>query len=108
MLFQKLALLSAIAGFAAAQDVDNNDIPQQCQDVCNSLVTASRGCDNSTSTSPRCHCPYLLLTQHSDDDGAEIQCVCNTQNAGAFIPACDACVETFRRREDDNDESGTL
>jgi hypothetical protein len=40
----------------------------------------------------------------TDDDRAELECVCRAQNANTLIPACEACVAQFDRRDkDDND-----
>jgi hypothetical protein len=49
MLFQNLAIISAFAAFATAQDVDQSDVPQQCTAVCAEVVSISRRCDNTTS-----------------------------------------------------------
>ncbi|KAF2823845.1 hypothetical protein CC86DRAFT_60753 [Ophiobolus disseminans] len=89
MLFQKLAIVSALAAFAAAQDVDNSDVPQQCRAVCADVVATSQRCDNETN-----------------DDRAEVDCICRSQNAATLIPACDACVQQFDTDNDDpNDVS---
>jgi hypothetical protein len=52
MLFQKLALFSAIAAIASAQDVDNNDVPQECRAICAPLIASTQQCDNQTSRGP--------------------------------------------------------
>jgi len=51
MHFQKLAIVFALSAIGLAQDVDNDDVPMQCRDVCASVVTLTRDCDNSTSKS---------------------------------------------------------
>jgi len=75
MHFQKLAIVFALSAIGLAQDVDNDDVPMQCRDVCASVVTLTRDCDNSTT-----------------DDAAERQCICNGQNANTAIPLCAACI----------------
>ncbi|KAL1799630.1 hypothetical protein ACET3X_003667 [Alternaria dauci] len=75
MHFQKLAIVFALSAIGLAQDVDNDDIPTQCRDVCASVVTLTRDCDN-----------------RNNDDLAERQCVCSAQNANTIIPLCAACV----------------
>ncbi|CAI9628943.1 unnamed protein product [Alternaria burnsii] len=87
MHFQKLAIVFALSAIGLAQDVDNDDVPMQCRDVCASVVTLTRDCDNSTN-----------------DDAAERQCVCNAQNANTAIPLCAACI-TQNGGELDNDVS---
>ncbi|KAG9193706.1 hypothetical protein G6011_03741 [Alternaria panax] len=87
MHFQKLAIVFALSAIGLAQDVDNEDVPMQCRDVCASVVTLTRDCDNSTN-----------------DDAAERRCVCNAQNANTAIPLCAACI-TQNGGELDNDVS---
>jgi hypothetical protein len=87
MHFQKLAIVFALSAISLAQDVDNDDVPMQCRDVCASVVTLTRDCDNSTN-----------------DDVAERQCICNAQNANTAIPLCAACI-TQNGGELDNDVS---
>lgn len=39
------------------------------------------------------------------DDNAEIQCICNANDAGTLLPACDACVQQYDTDlDDDNDD----
>jgi hypothetical protein len=49
MHFQKLALVFALSAIGLAQDVDQDDVPMQCRDVCSSVTRLTRDCDNSTS-----------------------------------------------------------
>ena len=46
MLFQKLAIAAALTALTAAQEIEQNDIPQQCTQVCSQVVTIARDCDN--------------------------------------------------------------
>lgn len=45
MLFQNLALIYALAALVAAQDIDQDDIPQQCTAVCAEVVSIAQRCD---------------------------------------------------------------
>jgi hypothetical protein len=51
MLFQPLALalVSALTSLTLAQDITQDDIPQQCSAVCADVVSISRRCDDTTS-----------------------------------------------------------
>jgi len=49
MHFQKLAIVFALSAIGLAQDVDRDDVPQQCRQVCDSVTRLTRDCDNSTS-----------------------------------------------------------
>ncbi|KAI4650989.1 hypothetical protein J4E93_003347 [Alternaria ventricosa] len=75
MHFQKLAIVFALSAIGLAQDVDRDDVPQQCRQVCDSVTRLTRDCDNSTN-----------------DDMAERQCICNGQNANTAVPLCAACI----------------
>lgn len=90
-----LLLLGLTAAFTAvqAQEFDNNDVPQQCRSVCQSMVDAARTCD-----------------QTNDGDRQEVDCICNTEGASTALPECAACVRLFDSDndddDDDNDENG--
>ncbi|KAH7348071.1 hypothetical protein BKA66DRAFT_432649 [Pyrenochaeta sp. MPI-SDFR-AT-0127] len=86
MLFQKLAIISALAAFVAAQDLSQDDIPQQCTAICAEIVAISRRCDNE-----------------NESDAAELDCVCRAPNANTLLPPCEACVAQFDT--DDNDDT---
>lgn len=51
MLFQQIALLSAIAATTAAVGVSEKDVPLECRAVCASLVSTTQQCDFQTSMS---------------------------------------------------------
>ncbi|CBY00982.1 hypothetical protein IAQ61_011881 [Plenodomus lingam] len=89
MLFQKLAIVSALAALVAAQDIGQDDIPRECTAICAPVVTLARDCDN-----------------RNENDPAELDCVCRAPGANTMIPACDACVAQFQRPDvdDDNDD----
>jgi hypothetical protein len=40
MHFQKLALVFALSAIGLAQDVDQDDVPMQCRDVCSSVTSS--------------------------------------------------------------------
>lgn len=86
MLFQKLAIISALAAFVAAQDISQDDIPTQCTAVCAEIVSISRRCDNE-----------------NESDAAELDCVCRAPNANVLLPPCEACVSQFDTDDNDND-----
>ena len=86
MLLQKLAIVSLLAGIVASQDVSNDDIPQQCRAVCAEVVTISRRCDDQT-----------------DNDRAELECICRAPNANTLVPTCEACVAQFDTDTDNDD-----
>ncbi|CZT46111.1 uncharacterized protein RSE6_06497 [Rhynchosporium secalis] len=84
----KVSILALLSGYVAAQDIDDNDVPQQCRSVCASVVTLTETCDR----------------QNNDNDSGFINCVCTGTNAASIIPACEACVANFDRNDGaDND-----
>ncbi|TKX24687.1 hypothetical protein C1H76_3297 [Elsinoe australis] len=78
------SVLTVLATLAAvhSQDVDNNDIPNQCRDICAPVVALSTRCDT--------------------DNDNYIQCVCNAQEVNT-VPACEACVNFYDNDNNDND-----
>lgn len=106
MLFQKIALISTLAALVPAQDISQDDIPQQCTAICAEVVAISRQCDDQTSK--RLLEPLLLLScahNFQDDDAAELQCICTAPNANTLIPNCEACVAEFDNDDDDTDDN---
>ncbi|KAF1851012.1 uncharacterized protein K460DRAFT_350992 [Cucurbitaria berberidis CBS 394.84] len=86
MLFQKFALVSALAALVATQDISQDDIPQQCRAVCADIVSIAQRCDNENET-----------------DAAELACICRAPNANTLVPTCEACVAQFDRDDDQDD-----
>ena len=85
-----LFLSAAFALSVAAQEIDNDDFPSQCQSVCQPIVDVSNSCDQ-------------------EDDSAELDCICNGDGIAAAIPACVACVAPFQGSgdgDDDDDDDG--
>ncbi|KAJ2993058.1 hypothetical protein NUW58_g1959 [Xylaria curta] len=74
------------AAFGATQDVDLNDVPQACQQVCQDISRLSGDCDNQ-----------------NDNDAAERDCVCNAENAQQQANSCAACVKA---NVDNNNDRG--
>ncbi|KAJ5152214.1 hypothetical protein N7492_010509 [Penicillium capsulatum] len=82
LLVSTLSLASSIV----AQDIDANDLPTQCKDVCAPVVSLTASCDKKTS----------------DDDTAERNCVCKDSRAAKSIPVCAACLTTYSKDGGDN------
>ena len=80
-------------GAVAAQEFDNNDVPNQCRTVCQAMVDAARTCDQTNS-----------------GDRQEVDCICNTNGASTQLPECAACIRQFdtdNDDDDDNDQNGS-
>jgi hypothetical protein len=106
MLVNKLSLIAVLAAAVAAQEIDQNDIPQQCTSVCAQVVTIARDCDRQNSrTQPCCFSMYHTnpLPQDNNDAG-ELNCICQAQNANKLFPTCEACVAQFDNNNNDDDD----
>ncbi|KAJ5599501.1 hypothetical protein N7450_000568 [Penicillium hetheringtonii] len=77
----------ALATYVVAGDVDANDLPSQCKDVCAPVVSLTSSCDSKTN----------------DDDTAELNCICKDPRAAKSLPECDACISKFSKDGRDND-----
>jgi hypothetical protein len=88
MLAKNMFLVFALSAIGLAQDVDDNDVPQQCRSVCASVVTLSNTCDR----------------QNNDNDAGYLNCVCTSQDASSQIPLCEACVAA---NDNDGRDNGT-
>jgi hypothetical protein len=88
MLVNKLSLIAALVAAVAAQEIDQNDIPQQCTSVCAQVVTIARDCDR----------------QNNNNDAGELNCICQAQNANTLFPTCEACVAQFDNNNDNDDD----
>lgn len=82
--FLALSVL-ALTASAVAQDVDANDIPSRCSDVCAPVVSLTANCD-----------------RNSTDDAAEMRCVCNGPRASTSVPECAACLDQYSKDGRDN------
>lgn len=91
MHLSKLASLSSILILAnvlgTVADVDFDEVPHQCIDVCRPVVHGSKRCDKETR-----------------GDTAEKECMCKLDNAARVIPKCEACVAKFHHELDDDDD----
>lgn len=59
-------------------DIEADEIPFQCQNVCAPVVSRSSECDKNTA-----------------DDHAEKQCMCEMEGAEGVLPRCEACIGRF-------------
>lgn len=78
LLFATLAVTARIL----AQEIENEDVPSQCRDIC----------ANTLAVSDRCN---------SGDDDVELNCICTSPSAMSDIPNCEACVAEY----DESDNS---
>ncbi|KAH7387009.1 hypothetical protein DE146DRAFT_768844 [Phaeosphaeria sp. MPI-PUGE-AT-0046c] len=88
MRYQQLALVAVLVTLAVAQDIAQNNIPSQCFAFCADVISIAQRCENTT-----------------DNDTAELDCICRTPNAGTLLPTCEACVSEYDDK--DNDVEGT-
>ncbi|KAF2107496.1 hypothetical protein BDV96DRAFT_506104 [Lophiotrema nucula] len=82
MLVKNVFLTLGLFSLGLAQDIDDNDVPQQCRAVCASIVTLTQNCD--------------------DQNNNFINCVCSTSGADTQLPLCEACVAQFDNDGHDN------
>lgn len=100
----QIAHLLALSGLmlatsaTAGGELDRNDVPSPCWEPCGPVVNISHACDAQT-----------------DNDRAELQCVCGWDRAATLIPLCEACIGYYRTQQhhghdhaddhdDDNDD----
>ncbi|KAJ5098649.1 hypothetical protein N7532_005650 [Penicillium argentinense] len=77
----------ALASYVVAGDIDANDLPSECKDVCASVVSLTSSCDKKTN----------------NDDTAELDCICKDPRAAKSLPECDACITKYSKDGRDND-----
>ncbi|GFF35288.1 hypothetical protein IFM46972_04510 [Aspergillus udagawae] len=79
---QLLALsgLMLASNIALAAELDRDDVPNRCWDVCGPVVGIAQQCDNT----------------HRDEDRAEMKCICDWNQAPTLVPLCEACIAQFR------------
>lgn len=70
MQFKTIAVLFTLAALGYTQDVDNNDIPQACRNVCQSVVQLTTDCDRRID----------------DDSVAYRDCICQAPMPGTTCP----------------------
>jgi hypothetical protein len=81
-----IAVFLAFTSLTIAQDVDYDDLPSQCTQVCDPVVRLTQQCDQGKN------------------DADQLQCVCSAMNATMQIPACEACFAMFDSDGHDNGE----
>ncbi|EAL86112.1 hypothetical protein KXW98_008197 [Aspergillus fumigatus] len=93
--FLALSGLMLASNIALAAELDRDDVPDRCWDVCSPVVGIAQQCDNT----------------HRDDDRAEMNCICNSNRAPTLVPLCEACISQFRNdtrngthHDDDDDD----
>ncbi|KAE8137682.1 hypothetical protein BDV38DRAFT_282619 [Aspergillus pseudotamarii] len=91
---QLLALsgLMLMSNVAMGAELEHDDVPNRCWDVCGPVVGIAHKCDNM-----------------HDSDRAEMQCICDWKQAPSLIPLCEACIAQYRsernnRDHDDDDD----
>ncbi|KAK6832731.1 hypothetical protein P875_00010178 [Aspergillus parasiticus SU-1] len=91
---QLLALsgLMLMSNVAMGAELDHDDVPNRCWDVCGPVVGIAHKCDNM-----------------HDSDRAEMKCICDWKQAPSLIPLCEACIAQYRsernnRDHDDDDD----
>ncbi|KAE8344760.1 hypothetical protein BDV24DRAFT_9561 [Aspergillus arachidicola] len=91
---QLLALsgLMLMSNVAMGAELDHDDVPNRCWDVCGPVVGIAHKCDNM-----------------HDSDRAEMKCICDWKQATSLIPLCEACIAQYRsernnRDHDDDDD----
>lgn len=78
-----LVLLGNVVGTLA--DLEPDEVPKQCQQVCQSVVQRSQQCDKNTQ-----------------DDHAEKECMCKLKDASTVVPQCEACVAKYHSEVSDH------
>ncbi|GAQ08798.1 hypothetical protein ALT_6119 [Aspergillus lentulus] len=78
--FLALSGLMLASNVALAAELDRDDVPNRCWDVCSPVVGIAQQCDN----------------MHRDDDRAEMNCICDWNQAPTLVPLCEACISQFR------------
>ncbi|RMJ21132.1 hypothetical protein PHISP_07995, partial [Aspergillus sp. HF37] len=75
-----LAGLMAMGSVNAFPEVEEDDIPDRCWEVCGKVVGMSHSCEG----------------RFYHNEGAQKNCMCNWRGASELIPLCDACVREHR------------
>lgn len=85
-LYLSALLLASFASLAAAAEIDSDDVPSQCQEVCAPVVSLTASCD----------------ARYDDDDRGEKNCICSDSTSATNIPLCASCISQFSHDRDDN------
>jgi len=79
MQLEHLIVLFVASIAVKAQDIDDNDVPNQCRNVCQLVTSLTQECD----------------AQNDDDSDGYINCVCSFPDASNLVPVCEACVASL-------------
>ncbi|KAK3065340.1 hypothetical protein LTS18_014184 [Coniosporium uncinatum] len=85
MQLKALLVLLVVCVAVTAQDIDDNDVPNQCRSVCQPVTLLTQQCD----------------AQNDDDSNGYINCVCNFPDASNLVPICEACVASLEDHDND-------
>ncbi|KAM0355158.1 hypothetical protein ACHAPU_001021 [Fusarium lateritium] len=92
-----IALAIAPLLYLARADVslDRDDIPRQCDAICDPIVQLTRTCDTD-----------LRGDRDRDEDRLEVQCVCTNDsfNVGRIAALCADCIHQNAPRDNDDDD----
>ncbi|KAL2846665.1 hypothetical protein BJY01DRAFT_173865 [Aspergillus pseudoustus] len=86
-----LAGLMLAGNVGLAAELDREDVPDMCRTACELVVSAAARCD-----------------RQNDNDTAEMDCICRSDQADTRVPNCEACIAQYRTdhpRDDDYDGS---
>ncbi|THC96743.1 hypothetical protein EYZ11_003801 [Aspergillus tanneri] len=75
-----------LGSVVAAVDVDINDVPSQCRQICDPVASLTASCDRK-----------------NQDDTQELDCICKDSKAPTSIPLCEACIAQNSRDGHDNE-----
>ncbi|KXH53690.1 hypothetical protein CSIM01_07728 [Colletotrichum simmondsii] len=97
MHFNRVALsLAAVAFVKADLQLDNDDIPTQCQAVCRPIYDLGQACEVNDDQ----------VRDDLTEDRLEAQCVCtnNSINVSQYAALCASCMDQNVRDRDDLDD----
>ncbi|KAI1057123.1 hypothetical protein LB507_002263 [Fusarium sp. FIESC RH6] len=91
-----LALAPLLLLARADVNLDRDDIPRECDTICNPIVDLKRACDTD-----------LRGDRDRDEDRLEAQCVCTNDsfNVARVAALCADCIHQNVRRDDDDDDN---
>lgn len=101
MYFNRVALsLAAVAFVKADLQLDNDDIPTQCQAVCSPIYQLGQACEVNDD----------LINNDLTEDRLEAQCVCtnNSFNVSQYAGLCASCMDQNVQDRDDLDGKTNL
>ncbi|KAL4787054.1 hypothetical protein BJX76DRAFT_354664 [Aspergillus varians] len=78
-LLAAMSSLILVGNLALTADIDQEDVPNPCLPACQPVVSIARQCD---------------MDNH--DDVAEMDCICNSDQANTRVPLCEACIAQYR------------